>query len=157
MYKTLLWATDGSPESDHSLETALALLEPHGRLVAFHCDQRFLGNGIGSASVVADELQRQRHINAQVESLRACGIDARLRIEATDGSPPAEIAAAAVEAEADVIVCATRALHGVRALVTGSVAARLLRTTTVPVVVVPAAAPTSSAPADGGRMSHDHA
>jgi nucleotide-binding universal stress UspA family protein len=157
MYRTLLWATDGSPESDHSLETALALLEPHGRLVAFHCDQRFMGKGPGSAPVVADELDRQRHIHAQVESLRACGIDARLQIQSTDGSPPVEIAAAAREAEADAIVCATRALHGLRALVTESVAARLLRSATVPVIVVPPGELATSGSPTEGRRSDDPA
>ena len=156
MYRTLLWATDGSPEADHSLETALALLEPHGCLVAFHCDQRFLGRGLGSAPVVADESDRQRHIHAQIESLRARGIDARLRIESTDGSPPAEIAAAAAAAAADAIVCGTRALHGVRALVSESVAARLLRTSTVPVIVVPPAALSASNSANERRRFDDH-
>ena len=137
MYTTLLWATDGSPECDHSLKTALALLEPHGHLIAYHCDQRFLGRGPGSAPVLADELERQRHLVAQVESLRACGIDAHLRIEPTVDSPPAEIATAAMEAGADAIVCGTRALHGLRGFISESVAARLVRTATMPVVVVP--------------------
>ncbi len=144
MYTTLLWATDGSPECDLSLDTALALLEPHGHLIAYHCDQRFLGRGPGSAPVLADELERQRHIATQIESLRACGIDAHLRIESTVDSPPAEIAAAAIEAGADAIVCGTRALHGLRALVSESVAARLLRTATVPVIVVPQGVTTPS-------------
>lgn len=136
-YTTLLWATDGSPECDRSLDTALALLEPHGHLIAYHCDQRFLGRGQGSAPVLPDELERQRRLRAQIESLRACGIDAQLRIDSTVESPPTEIAAAATEAGAEAIVCGTQALHGLRALVSGSVAARLLRSSTVPVIVVP--------------------
>ena len=141
MYSTVLWATDGSPECDRSLDTALALLEPHGHLIAYHCDQRFLGHGPGSAPVLADELERQRRLAARIEGLRACGIDAQLRIESTVDSPPAEIAAAAAEAGADAIVCGTRALHGLRALVNESVAARLLRNTAVPVIVVPQSKP----------------
>jgi nucleotide-binding universal stress UspA family protein len=144
MYTTVLWATDGSPECDHALDTALALLEPHGHLIAYHCDQRFLGHGPGSAPVLADELERQRRLAVQIETLRACGIDARLRIESTVDSPPAEIAAAASEARADAIVCGTRALHGLRALVSESVAARLLRTATVTVIVVPQREPGSN-------------
>ena len=54
MYTTLLWATDGSLECDHSLDTALALLEPRGHLIAYHCDQRFLGRGTGSAPMHPD-------------------------------------------------------------------------------------------------------
>jgi nucleotide-binding universal stress UspA family protein len=137
MYTTLLWAADGSPGCDESLVAALALLEPHGHLVAYHCDQRFLGHGTGRAPERDDELQRQRHLTGQVEGLRACGIDARLRIESTVESPSAEIAAAAMEAGADAIVCGTRTLHDLRGLVSESVAAHLLRTATVPVIVVP--------------------
>jgi nucleotide-binding universal stress UspA family protein len=37
----------------------------------------------------------------------------------------------------DAIVCGTRGLHGVTALMNGSVAARVLKRATVPVVVVP--------------------
>ena len=152
MYTTLLWATDGSPECDPSLDTALALLEPHGHLIAYHCDQRFLGGGPGSAPVLADELDRQRHLAAQIASLRACGIDARLRIESTVDSAPTEIAAAAIEAGADAIVCGTQALHGLRALVSGSVAARLVRKATVPVIVVPQADAASNGKG-GGQMT----
>ena len=140
MYSTLLWATDGSPESDHALGTALALLEPGGHLIAYHCDQRFLGHGVGDAPVVADELERQRHIAAQVDDLRARGIAVSVRMESTVEAPPAKIADAALSASVDAIVCGTRGLRGIRALANGSVAARLLRNATVPVIVVPAVA-----------------
>jgi nucleotide-binding universal stress UspA family protein len=137
MYGTLLWAADGSPGCDESLDAALGLLEPHGHLIAYHCDQRYLGRATGSEPVHDDEFERQRHLTGQVEGLRACGIDARLRIESTVESPSAKITAAAMEAGAEAIVCGTRTLHDLRALVSESVAARLLRTATVPVIVVP--------------------
>ena len=52
MYETVLWATDGSPLADGALRVALELLEPGGRLIAFHCDERFLGGRrVGAARV----------------------------------------------------------------------------------------------------------
>lgn len=142
MYTTVLWATDGSPESDLALDEALDLLAPEGKLVAYHCDQRFLGSRLAGAPVLADEADRRRHVAAQVDALRARGVDAHLRMETTTGAPPTEIATAATEVGAEAIVCGTRALHGVGGLLTTSVASRLIRHATVPVIVVPPHAPT---------------
>jgi hypothetical protein len=75
MYTTLLWATDGSPEGDHSLAAPLPLLETHRRVSADHCDQRFLGYRPGSARVRAGELERQRHLAAQIVSMRGSNRD----------------------------------------------------------------------------------
>ena len=138
MYTTLLWATDGSPEADLALSEALELLAPGGRLVAFHCDQRFWRDRAAGAPVLADEFDRRRHIEEQVDELRAAGIDADIDIEVTEHGTPREIAAVAAHAGADAIVCGTRGLGGPFGLLTGSVAADLLRLATVPVIVVPA-------------------
>ena len=73
MYTTLLWATDGSPEADLALSEALELLTPGGRIIAFHCDQRFIGGRSGGAPVLADELDRRRRVEKQVEELRSGG------------------------------------------------------------------------------------
>ena len=138
MYTTLLWATDGSPEADLAQCEALELLAPAGRLVAFHCDQRFMGNRSGGAPVIADETDRRRHIERQVERLQAAGIDAEMYVETTSRATPRQIAAVAEQVAADAIVCGTRGLGGFFGLLTGSVAADLLRRATVPVIVVPA-------------------
>ena len=140
MYTTLLWATDGSPEADLALAEALELLAPGGRLVAFHCDQRFMGGRAPSAPVLADEFDRRRHIEEQVDELHAAGIDATLESEITEHGTPREIGAVADHAGADAIVCGTRGLGGPFGLLTGSVAADLLREASVPVIVVPAKA-----------------
>ena len=83
MYTTLLWATDGSPEADLALSEALELLTPGGRIIAFHCDQRFIGGRSGGAPVLADELDRRRRVEKQVEELRSGGVDAELFVETT--------------------------------------------------------------------------
>lgn len=139
MFSTILWATDGSPEADHALDEALELLAPGGRLIAFHADQRFVGSHVAGIPVYPDEPGRKERIAEQVHDLRERGIDAELFVETTSGSPATAIADAAIDSGAEVIVCGTRALHGVRGLLDASVAAKILRTATVPVVVVPPA------------------
>ena len=86
------------------------------------------------------KFDRRRHIEEQVEELQSAGIDAELDIETTNHGTPREIAAVADHVGADAIVCGTRGLGGLFGLLTGSVAADLLREATVPVIVVPAKA-----------------
>jgi len=139
MYATILWATDGSPEADHALSEALALLAPGGRLIAFHADQRFIGGHVAGIPVYPDEPERSERIAVQVDDLVEQGVDAELWVETTSVGPGAAIADAAIDSGAEVIVCGTRALHGVRNMLDGSVAAKVLRLAPVPVVVVPLA------------------
>jgi nucleotide-binding universal stress UspA family protein len=141
MYVTVLWATDGSPESDHALEEALELLAPGGRLIAFHADQRFVGGHVAGIPVYPDEPERRDRIEEQVQDLLDRGVDAELFVETTTGSAAGAVADAAIDCGADVIVCGTRALHGMRGLLDASVAAKILRSAPVPVVVVPLVKP----------------
>jgi nucleotide-binding universal stress UspA family protein len=137
MYATILWATDGAPEADVALREALELLEPGGTIVALHCDQRFMGGRLGGASVEIDEPERQEHIAAQVEDLRRDGVNVNYLVESTHHDPSHEIPAVASDLDVDAIVCGTTAPHGLNALLNGSVAARILKRATVPVIVVP--------------------
>jgi len=139
MYTTLLWATDGSLEADGALATARELLSPGGRIVAFHCDQRFMSGRSVGAPIAADENERLRHIEHQVNDLQADGVDARLFVETTSRIAPTEIAHAAQKVGAEAIVCGTRGIRGLRGFLGGSVAAELLSRSRVPVIVVPAA------------------
>jgi nucleotide-binding universal stress UspA family protein len=140
MYSSILWATDGSPESDAALHEALELLEPGGRLVAFHCSQHFRAGRIGGEPVAVDEVDRLHHVDTQVDELRRSGIDVTRLVETTEQEPARQIAAFADRLGVQAIVCGTRGLHGLSALLDGSVAARLVRRSAVPVVVVPARA-----------------
>lgn len=139
MHITVLWATDGGPESDHALDEALALLAPGGRLIVFHADQRLVGGHVSGLPVYPDEPERRDRIEEQVRDLLDRGIDAELFVETTTGSAATAVAAAAIDSGAELIVCGTRALHGMRGLLDTSVAAKILRSASVPVVVVPPA------------------
>lgn len=140
MYTTILWATDGSHEAGLALTEALELLEPGGRLVAFHCDQRFSGSRVGGAPVLADESDRRATILEQVHELKARGIDAELVVDTTRHSPAREIVAAAETEGAEAIVCGTRGFGTVRRMLEGTIAGELLHRSHLPVIVVPARA-----------------
>jgi nucleotide-binding universal stress UspA family protein len=140
MYASILWATDGTPEADGALREALELLEPGGQLVAFHCDQRFTAGRAGGEHVAVDELDRQEHIGEQIDELRRTGVNVRRIVQSTHHDPSHEIATTASELGVDAIVCGTRSPHGLDAFLNGSVAARVLKRATVPVIIVPAKA-----------------
>jgi nucleotide-binding universal stress UspA family protein len=136
MYHTVLWATDASPVSDGALPEAVQLLQPGGRLIAFHCDERLLGSRAGGLPVLADESDRLTKLQAQVEELRAEGLDAELIVETTHHNAAGEIAHAAEVYRADAIVCGTRGFGVVAGAVAGSVAMRLPHLASCPVIVV---------------------
>ena len=140
MYSSILWATDGSPEADGALREALELLEPGGVLVAFHSDQRFGGGRAMGEHVAADEPERQEHIDEQVAELRRSGVNVKRVVRTTHHDPGHDVPAVAADLEVDAIVCGTSSPHGLNALLNGSVAARILKRATVPVIVVPAKA-----------------
>jgi nucleotide-binding universal stress UspA family protein len=145
MYRTVLWATDGSAVADGALVEALKLLDADGQLIAFHCDERFSGVRLGGGTVFADELDRLAKIRAQVDQLKAAGTEVRLIVEKTHQNAAGEIAAAAEDNQADVIVCGTRGFGVVAGAVAGSVAMRLPHLATRPVVVISEAAAASAA------------
>ena len=136
MYKTILWATDASPGADAALGEALKLLAPGGRLIAFHCDERFAGGRNGGVPLVADEPDRKSKLRAQVAELKADGIDASLVIDVTHPQAVDEIADAAEEYGAEAIVCGTRGFGIVAGMVAGSISMRLPHVAGCPVVVV---------------------
>ena len=136
MYETVLWATDASSVSDGALKVAVELLQPGGRLVAFHCDERFHGSRAGGLPVLADEFDRIAKLRGQVDELREEGIDATLLVETTHHNTAGEIARAAEMCDAGVIVCGTRGFGVVAGAVAGSVAMRLPHVASCPVVVV---------------------
>jgi nucleotide-binding universal stress UspA family protein len=138
MFRTIVWATDGSPSADRALPYAKGLLETGGTLIAVHADEHFIGRA-SPYSVLADEDEIKVKIHEQVADARKEGLDISFRI--VPGTAPGAahmIADVAREVGADVIVAGTRGHGSVAGLLVGSVTHRLLHVSPCPVLVVPA-------------------
>jgi nucleotide-binding universal stress UspA family protein len=140
MFRTIVWATDGSESADRAFPVAKALAHGEGKsLIAVHSNERFVGGRSAGYPVLADEDELESKIKGQVEAARSEGIDATFRLAGGAGGHAAHlIADAAEEAGADVIVVGTRGHAPVAGLLLGSVVQRLLHVAHCPVLVVPA-------------------
>lgn len=139
MFKSIIWATDGSESADLALPYAKALAREHGAaLVVVHCDEFLVGRG-GGQPVIADEEDVRAKVDRQAHELRDEGLDASLQVtSATAGGAGHAIARVAEELPADLIVVGTRGRTALGGLLLGSVAHRLLHIAPCPVFVVPA-------------------
>jgi nucleotide-binding universal stress UspA family protein len=137
MFKTIVWATDGSELAHGALEHALELARVHdSRIVAVHANELLRGRAAGQPAL-ADEPDLEEQIAKQVEELRSVGFDATLEIRAGSKEVATLIAEAAEDVDADLIVVGTHGRGGFKAALLGSVARALCHTATRPVLVVP--------------------
>jgi len=153
MFKTIIWATDGSDLADAALPYVEGLAETHrSRIVAVHARQTFHGGRSHGDPVLADDDELVEHIKGSVEELQARGLTAELSVRSgVDIDAAHMIVAAAKERSADLIVAGTHGRGGPSSAIFGSVARELLHLATCPVLVVPpgtkADAAAESAPA----------
>jgi nucleotide-binding universal stress UspA family protein len=98
-----------------------------------------LAPAVGGVPRRIDEAQIEEAVKADLASLLEAGIDAELRIIASTSSsgPAHEIADAAKEVDAGLIVAGSRGFGLVKGLLVGSVAHRLPYVATCPVLTVP--------------------
>jgi nucleotide-binding universal stress UspA family protein len=137
MFKTIVWATDGSELADVALETVRELArEDNSRIVAVHANELMTGRANGYPAL-ADEPELEEKIGKQIEELRSVGIDATLVIRTGNKSVATLIAEAADEVDADLIVVATHGAGGLSAALMGSVARALCHTARTPLLVIP--------------------
>jgi nucleotide-binding universal stress UspA family protein len=146
MFRTIVWATDGSAAADAALPYAKALAAAdHGKLVAVYGEEHFVGRA-SAYPVQADSDEIKAKIHNQVDQLREEGLDASLTIVPGLGSGTAHlIADAAREIGADAIVAGTRGHGPVTGLLVGSVTQRLLHVAPCPVLVIPSRGATQQA------------
>ena len=141
MFKTVIWATDGSDWADQALPYVKSLaLDTRAAVVVVHVDERLLGRGGGSQPLIADENDLRGKIENQVQSLGGAGVNARLKVvEAARGGAAHQIAEFAAELPADMIVVGTRGHTVLGGVFVGSVTQRLLHLAHCPVLAVTSA------------------
>ena len=137
MFKTIVWATDGSELADRALPIVTGIARAHrSKIVAIHANEVLVGR-FGGNPLLADDPDLVEKIERQVEELRRAGFVAELRVvRGIDGIAPM-IAHAADEAGASLIVVGTHGHGSLASAVLGSVARGLLHEATCPVLAVP--------------------
>ena len=142
MFKTVLWATDGSETAARALPYALGLgAGDAAKLVVVHVREILVGRG-GGYPVLADESELRERIREQVKDLRAGGLDATFVVRTcTAGHTAPTIAEIAGEVGADLIVVGTHGYGRVAGLLLGSVTQGLLHSGVCPVLAVPTGMP----------------
>jgi len=137
MFKTIVWATDGSELADRALPVVTGLARAHrSKIVAVHATEILAGR-FGGGPLLADDPELAGKIERQVEELRRAGFTADLRIVRGIDGVAAMIAHTAASVEASLIVLGTHGHNGFTAAFVGSVARGLLHEAECPVLAVP--------------------
>jgi nucleotide-binding universal stress UspA family protein len=142
MFKTVIWATDGSETAARALPFALALTAPRkAKLVIAHAREIYVGRA-GGFPVLADETELRAAIEEQVKDLQTGGLDATFVVRTCTGGHAARtIAAIAEEVGADLIVVGTHGYGRLANALVGSVTQGLLHAGVCPVLAIPTGAP----------------
>lgn len=139
---SIVCAIDFSEPSDRALGHALALAKRIGaKVIAVHAWQLPVyavpdGVAVFGPEVVAEITEGlQKQLAKTLEGHRAAGLTLEGRLVA--GAPVEAVLEVAKDVGAEYIVIGTHGRTGVARFVIGSVAERLVRLSTIPVVVVP--------------------
>ena len=140
MFKSIVWATDGSEHADRALRyvTGLAQAEQGTSITIVHVAET--GHGAGAAFLPRHGEERQivHQLEEIADELRATGLSVSVEVRDKPGARPAhEIADIARKQGADLIVAGTRGLSALAGITLGSVTHRLLHIAPCPVLVVP--------------------
>ena len=134
MFKTLIWATDGSAAADRALPYVKSLaLQNDATVIVVHSIEYVV-----DARSWATEEELKDKFKRQVAELTNAGVDARLDIVGAKHLRPAHmIADVARDVGADLIVVGTRGHAPISELLLGGVTQRLLHIAQCPVLAVP--------------------
>jgi nucleotide-binding universal stress UspA family protein len=137
MFKTIMWATDGTANADRALPYAKALAaEPGARLIIVHVIERYASSS--GLAVHADEEQVEAKLKDLEAQLSDAGLNTSLEIVNHVGPQAAhKIGELARDTGADLILVGCRGRAVVPGLLLGSVTQRLLHVSPCPVLVVP--------------------
>jgi nucleotide-binding universal stress UspA family protein len=139
MFKTIIWATDGSEVADGALRVAEEIARVHGsRIVAVHGSRAFYDTRYNGGSVATEDDELEEKIRGQVDVLRARGYDVELALSSNGlDDVPHLIARAAERHRADLIVVGTHGRGAIPSALFGGIAKQLPHLAACPVLVVP--------------------
>jgi nucleotide-binding universal stress UspA family protein len=157
MYKRILVAVDGSQTSRGAFKAALHLAGSFGAtLRAYYVVENtpmyFEAPGYDPSILQKQFVQQGRELTAELtQAMREHNVSGDVTIgEATPADDvPELLLKAAADFQADLIVMGTHGRRGMQRLILGSVAERCVRQSTLPVLLIPAAA--SRAAETGGE------
>ena len=150
MTRTFVVGYDFSECSEAALAAAVGDVGPGGRVVVVHAYQLPVQRDVTSMLVTSGAIKSWEDVQVAVEetlcrrvaehgsALDAAYPDVEIDARALKGFPEDVILDLAAEVEADRIVLGTHGRSGIRRLLLGSVAARVVREATVPVLIVKA-------------------
>lgn len=143
MFKTIVWATDGSEDADRAMPYVKELAAKEGaQLVVVHVLEVFTAHLAAGLPVHMDEEELKAKIQRQGAELSNEGIDTQVKVLPARAPHAAHVIAdAAREAGADLIVAGARGHTKLPGLTLGSVTHRLLQIAPCPVLTVPAVRP----------------
>jgi nucleotide-binding universal stress UspA family protein len=144
MFKNILLATDGSPASEQAAHLAVSLArDSGGRLTALYVIDPYPYLGVGEASAVGfqaymgNAYEHAAQAHARIAAMCADegrNVDLQLR-RGEDASAAESIVRTAVEEESDLIVVGSHGRTGISRLMLGSVAAKVVAQSPLPVLV----------------------
>jgi nucleotide-binding universal stress UspA family protein len=151
MFKKILVPLDGSELSESALSYVFEITRDYSSLevvlmrIREPLDPNVIGTLDAKIAVELDEAYRDEashYLDKIVEGLKEKGITARVEVLA--GNPAEEILKYSQKNDIDLIIMSTRGRSGISRLVFGSVAEKVIRGSTIPVLIKPAAAGKSS-------------
>jgi nucleotide-binding universal stress UspA family protein len=140
-FSKILVPTDLSEHAERALSTATSLARVSGaKLHVVHVGPRvpYFGPPLAAGRAFASELmvESRKEFDSYMATVRARGIEATQTL--SEGVAYVEINRAAKDVGADLIVMGTQGRTGIERVLLGSVAERVVRTSPIPVMVVPA-------------------
>jgi nucleotide-binding universal stress UspA family protein len=151
MFKKILVPLDGSELSESALSYVFEITRDYSSLevvlmrIREPLDPNVIGTLDAKIAVELDEAYRDEashYLDKIVENLKEKGITARVEVLA--GNPAEEILKYSQKNDIDLIIMSTRGRSGISRLVFGSVAEKVIRGSTIPVLIKPSAAGKSS-------------
>ena len=139
--RRILVPLDFSRHADHVLEWAAHLAEEHGsRLLLLHAYhlpvefQQLEGAYLPQDFWASVKTEAEQNLSRLAEPLRAQGLEVEVIVR--EGYPATVIEEEAVDRQSDLIVIGTRGLSGLKHLLLGSIAERVVQKAPCPVLTV---------------------